>query len=241
MLSDLHETATGALAALHRDDGALGSSTRLWAGADRLPRFSSQRPLGWWHQLPELASARVRLRELRLTDASSLTESLGCAKIGKYLSPGPASVAETEEFIAWTLRARMAGRYNCFGIIPQGSDAAVGVFQLWPLEPSFRTAEWGFALEHRFWGSGLFEAGARLVMAFAFESLGVQRLEARAAVDNLRGNGALEKLGAAPEGVLRKCFLAGGACRDHITWSILADDCRAASDEIADQATGEVA
>ena len=225
MLSDLHETTTEARVRL-----------------DRLPRFSSQRSVAWWHQLPELASARVRLRELRLSDAPSLSETLESAKVGEHLSPGPASPAETEEFIAWTRSARMAGRYICFGVIPPGSDAAVGVFQIWPLEPSFRTAEWGFVLGHRFWGSGLFVAGARLVEAFAFETLGVQRLEARAAVDNDRGNAALKKLGAVPEGVLRKCFLANGEYRDHMMWSILADDYwRAAHDGSAGQVTGEVA
>ena len=65
--------------------------------------------------------------------------------------------------------------------------------------------------------------------------------EARAAVDNVRGNAALKKLGAVPEGVLRKCFLASGAYRDHVMWSILAAEWRAANDERAGQATGEVA
>jgi len=241
MLSDLHETTTGTFTGLDPEDGTRRQSDRRLAGAGRLPRFSSQPPLEWWHLQPELASGPVRLRELRLSDAPSLIETLGCAKVAEYLSPGPASVAEIEEFIAWTHFAHKAGRYICFGVIPPGSDAAVGVFQLWPIEPSFRTAEWGFAIAHRFWGTGLFEAGARLVTAFAFGTLGVLRLEARAAVDNVRGNAALEKLGAVvPEGVLRKCFLANGECRDHMMWSILAEDWRAAHGDVAGQVTGQV-
>ena len=125
--------------------------------------MSSQCIVEWWRQLPELAPAQVRLRELRLTDVRSLTETLANADVGEHLAPGPVSVVETEEFIAWTRSARMAGRYICFGVVPSGSDAAVGVFQLWPLDPGFHTAEWGFALGHRFWGTGLFEASARLV------------------------------------------------------------------------------
>jgi len=238
MFIDRHDT-TDTLVQLDRKVGACGLSDRLHVCADP-PRFSSQQTLEWWRQLPELASSRVWLRELRLTDARSLTETLGCPKVGRYLSCSPTSLAEAEEFIEWTRRARMAGRYICFGVIPPGSDAAVGVFQLWPIEPSFRTAEWGFAIAHRFWGTGLFEAGARLVTAFAFGTLGVLRLEARAAVDNVRGNGALKKLGAVPEGVLRKCFLANGEYRDHMMWSILAEDWRAAHGDVAGQVTGQV-
>ena len=240
MLSDLHETTTEAQVTVDRGDGAWPPSDRAGPGADRLPRFSS-RGVEWWHQLPELTSVQVQLRELRLSDTPSLTRTLACAKVGEHLAPGLASVTEIEEFIAWTRSARMARRYVCFGVVPPGSDKAVGLFQIWPLEPTFRTAEWEFAIGQRFWGSGLFDASARLVSSFAFETLGVQRLEARAAVDNGRGNGALKKLGAVSEGVLRKCFLANGEYRDHQMWSILADDWRAAHDDSDGQLTREVA
>ena len=45
-------------------------------------------------------------------------------------------------------------------------------------------------------------------------ALGVHRLEARAAVKNGRGNGALRKLGAVQEGVLRRSFLKNGEYLD---------------------------
>ena len=63
-----------------------------------------------------------------------------------------------------------------------------------------------------------------MVIDFAIETLGVRRLEARAAADNSRANGALRKLGAVQEGVLRRCFLVDGQYRDHTMWSILADE-----------------
>ena len=65
---------------------------------------------------------------------------------------------------------------------------------------------------------------ARLVLDFSFRHLGVHRLEARAAVQNGRGNGALRKLGAVPEGTLRQSLPRNGAFLDQILWSILSDD-----------------
>ena len=77
-----------------------------------------------------------------------------------------------------------------------------------------------------FWGSGIFVEGAHLVLNFAFEEIGVVRLEARAAVANGRGNGALRKIGAVQEGLLRRSFLRNGRHLDQVLWGILADDWR---------------
>ena len=89
-------------------------------------------------------------------------------------------------------------------------DTAIGIFQVRQLEPGFATAEWGFAIGSAFWGSGAFLDGAKMVVDFAFDVVGAHRLEARAAVANGRGNGALRKIGAVQEGVLRKSFLRNG-------------------------------
>ena len=59
---------------------------------------------------------------------------------------------------------------------------------------------------------------------FAFDVIGVHRLEARAAVENGRGNGALRKIGAVQEGILRKSFLRNGRALDQSLWAILHED-----------------
>jgi RimJ/RimL family protein N-acetyltransferase len=88
------------------------------------------------------------------------------------------------------------------------------------------TAEWGFAIGSPFWGTGIFADGARLVVDFTFETIKTHRLEARAAVANGRGNGALRKIGATQEGLLRKSFLRNGEYLDQVLWTILDDDWR---------------
>ena len=64
---------------------------------------------------------------------------------------------------------------------------------------------------------------------FAFETMGVQRLEARASTANGRGNGALAKLGAVREAVLRQAFERHGQWHDQALWGILRDDWPSAS------------
>ena len=177
----------------------------------------------WRQALPVLESETITLRELRASDAPSLLAMLSTEEVSRFISPPPTTVEGFERFIAWTQRERAAGAYICFGIVPHGMEHAIGLFQVRQLEPGFGTAEWGFCMGSEFWGTGIFVEGARQVVNFAFETVGVHRLEARAAVKNGRGNGALRKMGAVQEGVLRKSFLRNGQYLDQVLWAIL--DC----------------
>jgi RimJ/RimL family protein N-acetyltransferase len=191
----------------------------------------------WRKGLPVLNGRHVTLRELRASDAPSLFAMLTTEEVARFISPPPNTVDGFERFIAWTHRERAAGTYACFAVIVEGYDAAVGIFQVRELEPRFGTGEWGFAIGSPFWGTGVFQEGAALVLKFAFETIGAHRLEARACVTNGRGNGALQKLGAVREGVLRKSFLRNGEYLDQALYAILEDDWRAVSE--MDRSTGD--
>ena len=180
----------------------------------------------WRQALPVMAGSNFTLRELRKEDAPSLLAMLTSEEVSRFISPPPTTVEGFERFIAWTHRERMAGSYACYGIVPAGMDTAIGIFQVRSLEPGFGTAEWGFAMGSEYWGSGIFAEGASLILEFAFDVIGTRRLEARAATANGRGNGALRKLGAVQEGVLRRSFLRNGQYYDQVLWGILAEDWR---------------
>ncbi len=188
------------------------------------PTVSQVVSTDWRAGLPVLSGSRVTLRELRTSDASSLLAMLTTEEVSRFISPPPSTVEGFERFIAWTLRQRTAGTYACFAVTLKGTDTAIGIFQLRELEPGFGTAEWGFAIGSPYWGTGVFLEGAVLMVNFAFEEVGVHRLEARAAIRNGRGNGALRKLGAMQEGLLRKSFLKNGEYLDQALWTILDED-----------------
>jgi len=181
----------------------------------------------WRDALPVLVGRSVVLREMRTSDAVSLFTLLTTEEVSRFISPPPSSVEGFERFIQWAARQRAVGSYVCFAVTVADSDTAIGIFQLRSLEPGFATAEWGFALGSPFWGTGTFQEGAELVLEFAFETIGVHRLEARAALRNARGNAALRKIGAKQEGILRKSFLRGGEYLDQALWTVLSEDWQA--------------
>jgi RimJ/RimL family protein N-acetyltransferase len=182
----------------------------------------------WRDQLPVLRAGKVTLREIAMTDAHALLAFVNSAEVTKFLSPPPSTVDGFERFIAWSHRQRIVGVQASFAVLIDGFDTPVGVFQIRQLEPGFGAAEWGFAIGSAFWGTGVFRAGAGLMMHLAFDIIGVHRLEARACVENRRGNAALKKLGAMQEGVLRRSFRHDGEYLDQLLWTVMEEDWRQA-------------
>jgi RimJ/RimL family protein N-acetyltransferase len=180
----------------------------------------------WRQALPVLKGEHVVLRELRASDARSLHSLLTTEEVSRFISPPPTTVEGFEKFIAWALRQRAAGSYACYAVTLHGYDTAIGLFQVREMERGFGTAEWGFALGSSFWGTGLFQESAELVLEFVFETLGVHRLEARAAVLNERGTGALRKIGAVQECILRQSLERNGEFLDQALYSVLDFDWR---------------
>ena len=175
----------------------------------------------WRLGLPFRKGERLALRDLQASDAPSLLALLAPQEVSRFLSPPPATLEGFERFIAWAARTRERGTYVCFAVVPTGSRHAVGFFQLRALDDAFGTAEWGFALGRPFWGTGLFPEGAAMTLDFAFGIMGIRRLEARSVVGNGRGNGALRKIGAVREAILRESFARDGQVHDQALWSIL--------------------
>jgi [ribosomal protein S5]-alanine N-acetyltransferase len=190
------------------------------------PAISRRASRSWRTGLPVLVGSTITLRELRASDAHALLATFGSPEVTRLISPPPPTVDGFEKFVAWTQRQREGGQSFAFGIALKDSDVVVGLFQVRALQPGFDVAEWGFALGSEHWGCGLFADAAELVLDFVFNIVGVHRLEARAALKNGRGNGALQKLGAAQEGILHRSFLRNGVYHDQALWTILADSGR---------------
>jgi ribosomal-protein-alanine N-acetyltransferase len=180
-----------------------------------------------WHtSLPQLNGRLVTLREFRAEDAPSLLVAVGSEEVSRSISPPPSTIRGMEAFISWTHAQREIGRSITFAVQARGMDPVIGLFQVRSLGAGFDTAEWGFALSSEFWGTGAFSDAARLVLDFAFDVLDVRRLEARTVMRNGRGNGALYKLGAVQEAVLRRAFLKHGEYFDQVLWVLDRDDYR---------------
>src|ERR1044072_9483491 len=100
--------------------------------------------------VPPLQGDLTTLREVDASDVYTLFTLFSDPAVTTYMAPPPPTVAELAGFIEWSQRHRASGRGICFGLVPAGTTAAVGILQL-RLDPNQPGAEWGFVLSNHFW------------------------------------------------------------------------------------------
>jgi hypothetical protein len=118
-------------------------------------------------------------------------------------------------------RDRAAGRAFAYVITQTVTRAVIGLALVRQLDPAFEAAECECTIAPSSRGSSVFLETARLIGSFTFGSVGTHRLEARVLLRNGRANGALRKLGAVQEGVLRRSVRQAGDYLDQVLWSML--------------------
>jgi len=179
---------------------------------------------GWRAELPTLTWRSVLLREPGPHDLGSLVDLLSLRDSTHFGVDEPISDVGVQELIARAARERASGLSFSYVIALASARTVVGLIQVRQLDPMFEAAEWECTIAPSARGSGIFLEAARLVGSFTFGTVGTHRLEARVLLQNGRANGALRKLGAVQEGVLRRAVRRHGEYLDQVLWSLLKED-----------------
>jgi ribosomal-protein-alanine N-acetyltransferase len=178
----------------------------------------------WRAELPTLTARLVTLREPVAQDLGPLVDLLSLQDATRFGIDGPISDIAVQQLIERVARDRAAGLAFTYAITLSTSRTLVGLLQVRQLDPGFEAAEWECTIAPSSRGSGIFEEAARLVGSFAFSSVGTHRIESRVFLQNGRANGALRKLGAVQEGILRRSVRRGDTYLDQVLWSMLKED-----------------
>ncbi|HEY0216452.1 MAG TPA: GNAT family protein [Cellulomonas sp.] len=169
-----------------------------------------------------LAGSGVRLVPLAEEHAADLASFTDDALWRGMSSPTPHGPAGMLEVVAAAHAA--PGRY-AFAVL-DADGTAVGSTSFYDWEPSQLRVEIGFTFTApRVWATHVNPACKLLLMRHAFEVWGAQRVALRADARNTRSIGAILRLGAAAEGVLRSHRVAPDGTRgDTAYFSVLADE-----------------
>ncbi|MGW4247014.1 GNAT family N-acetyltransferase [Nocardia sp. NPDC004722] len=177
-----------------------------------------------------LRGETVELRPVdAAADAAALFGALDHDAVWAHI-PGRPEVAEqfedrlrqadsAEDWQMWTVRTRRP-----VGEVPAGE--IVGVTAYLDVRPRDAALEIGFtAYSPAVWGTAANPEAKLLLLEYAFETLGVGRVQLKTDVRNHRSQQAIARLGAKYEGTLRRQFRRGdGTVRDSVLFSITVED-----------------
>lgn len=175
-----------------------------------------------------LEDESVLLRPLELTDVNNLLDiSLNEPETWKY-SLVPADGKENLiNYIQLAIKARENKTEFPFIVYDKKSGKYAGSTRFYDINFPFKTVQLGYTWYGKdFRGTGLNKHCKFLLLRFAFETLGMERVEFRADNNNERSIAAMKSIGCKVDGVLRSNMptYQSDVRRDSIILSILKEE-----------------
>jgi len=175
-----------------------------------------------------LEDHRVLLRPLNEEDfAHLLPFSLNEPNLWKYSLISASGEKGLQNYIGIALEAKAAGKEFPFIVFDKQTNEYAGSTRFYDINLPFKTLQLGYTwYGKKFHGTGLNKHCKYLLLSFAFEKLGMERVEFRADNNNERSIAAMKSIGCKVEGVLRSNMptRGEGIRRDSIVLSILKDE-----------------
>lgn len=180
----------------------------------------------------QFTTLRLRLRPVLLSDLEAI-HTLNCMpETNRYNPSGtPENLAQSKFTLdGWTNEHhKMDSQRYTFAMEPIDKPHLIGLIGLNLGRNTYRNAEVWYKLHSASWGQGLATEALRRVLEFGFQDLGLHRIEAGCAVENVASIRVLEKVGMQREAHRRELLPLQGGWSDNYEFAILETDPRSFS------------
>ena len=174
-----------------------------------------------------LENERVILRPLTIKDFSLLENYVTSEPdLWQYSLVAIKNPQDLEKYIHDAVEARKHKTAYPFIVFDKLKQTYVGVTRFYDIQLANNTTQLGYTwYSKKVWGTGLNQHCKFLLLQFALDEMGFERVEFRADNNNKRSIAAMQKIGCTIEGVLRNHLpLPNGTRRDSIVLSILKEE-----------------
>lgn len=170
----------------------------------------------------------VLLRPLQRSDVENLLEiSINEPETWKYSLVGADGKENLIAYIQQALEAREAKKEFPFIVFDKKTKQYAGSTRFYDMNLEYKTLQLGYTwYGSAFRGTGLNKHCKFLLLQFAFETLGMERVEFRADANNEKSIAAMKSIGCTVEGILRNHMPTKDKTvrRDSIVLSILREE-----------------
>jgi len=175
--------------------------------------------------LPTLVASRLTLRAFNDSDAATVEARLADPEVSRHTLniPHPYPPGSAAPWIATHAESWAEGKSGTWAIARTADGALVGAISL-RFARAHQRAEVGYWVSREEWGKGIATEAARRLIAFAFDELGLHRVDAHHFVENPASGRVLVHAGMRAEGTRRGAVFRDGVPRDLVEYAILRTD-----------------
>ena len=159
---------------------------------------------------PVLESKRVVLRQFVASDLEHIFKGLSHPEITKYYGVSFDSLEATKEQMKWFADLEKNGTGIWWAVCSKTDGKFLGAGGLNELSIANKKAEIGFWLLPESWGKGFMTETMPLIFNYAFDCLGLHRIEGFVETENTNCKKALAKLKFNLEGTMKDCEIKNG-------------------------------
>lgn len=174
---------------------------------------------------PTLETERLILRRLAPDDAQDIFAYASDADVTEYvLWPTHKTTEDSRAFISFTLERYEKDLAGDWGVVLKENGRLIGTVGFRWADMDNRSGEIGYVLAKQYWGQGIIPEAAGRVLKFAFEEMGLNRIECYHLLPNEKSGRVMQKLGMTYEGTAREETFAKGRFWDVKQYAILKSD-----------------
>ncbi len=161
---------------------------------------------------PELQTARLVLRSLRMEDADFLFKEWSDPLVTELMSDEePLRTREqAEEFLRSLQTPEKIPALQWWGIELKAEGRLIGTCGYFRWNQQHHRAEIGYDLYPEVWGQGLMPEALQVLVRYGFAGMNLNRIEALTHIENQRSQRVLSKLGFQREGLVREYYCREG-------------------------------
>jgi ribosomal-protein-alanine N-acetyltransferase len=172
--------------------------------------------------LPEIETGRLLLRKMTLDDAEDLFEYASDPKVAQYvLWDQHQSIEDSQKYLSYMVEKYEKHDVSEWGMVHKQHGKFIGTCGYMWWNTLHCRAEIGYALSSAYWNRGLMTEAVHEVIAFGFERMKLNRIEARCMFGNDASERVLQKVGMEFEGIMKKQAFSGGCFHDLKMYAIL--------------------
>jgi RimJ/RimL family protein N-acetyltransferase len=168
---------------------------------------------------------KVQLAAVQREYLPKYVEWLNDWEVSQFIAPGVPMPMNIENETDWFERQRKREDSIVFAILTLAENRLIGNCGLHSIDLKNRSAIFGiFVGDKEYWGKGYGTDAARTLLRYAFEQVGLNRVELDVYAFNARAIRSYEKAGFRREGAHRQGLYRNGAFHDIVLMGILREE-----------------